>query len=463
MAKTEGVVLSDGRSYFKKILLFSLPIMLTGVLQTMYNAADLIVVGRFEGEIALAAVGSTGSLTSLILGLFMGLSVGAGVCVAHGIGARKEKEVQKTLHTSILVAFILGVIVGVVGFFLAPQMLHLMGTPDDVIAAASLYVRIIFVGAPASVVYNYAAAMLRASGDSKRPLIFLTVSGLINVALNLLLVIVFRIGVVGVAVGTIASQYASAAMILLYLRRLEGSLHLSFRKLKIHRSALKKVLIIGIPSGVQGTMFSLSNVIIQSSINSFGSVVMAGNAAAANVEAFYYIAYHSFYDAALTFVGQNVGAKRFGEIKKIMISSAVCVLLSAVVLISVGLIFEDALLGLYIDKNTEAFVAAKQRFTLIMIPYFLCGFMEIVSGTLRGMGRSISSAVISLTFACAFRIVWIATVFKAFPTPECIYVTYPITWVLTMIAGLVLVLIAIKKEMRAQAIYDIQYKAHKVE
>ena len=460
MAKNGGVLVAPGQSYFKKILLFSLPLMLTGVLQTLYNAADLIVVGRFEGEVALAAVGSTGSLTNLILGLFMGLSVGAGVCVAHGIGAKQDEDVRRTLHTSILVAFILGVVVGIIGFFLAPQLLHLMGTPDDVIDSASLYIRIIFIGTPASIVYNYAASMLRASGDSKRPLIFLTVSGLANVALNLLLVAVFKIGVSGVAIGTIVSQLISAALILLYMRRIDGPLHLSFRKLRIHKDKLKKILLIGIPSGVQGTLFSLSNVILQSSINSFGSVVVAGSAAAANVEAFYYIAYHAFYDGALTFVGQSVGAKRFGEIKKIVRSSIICVLLVAVVLITVGVVFGDALLGLYIPDGSDALAAASQRFMMLMFPYFLCGFMEIVSGTLRGMGRSISSAVISLIFACALRIVWIATVFRAFPTPECIYITYPISWILTTAVGMVLVVVAIKKEIRAQTMYDMQYKWH---
>ena len=460
MPKDGDVLVASGQSYFKKILMFSLPLMLTGLLQTLYSAADLVVVGRFEGEVALAAVGSTGSLTNLILGLFMGLSVGAGVCVAHGIGAKQRLEVQRTLHTSILVALILGIIVSVVGFFLAPELLHLMGTPADVIDSASLYIRIIFIGAPASIVYNYAAAMLRASGDSKHPLIFLTVSGLANVILNIVLVAVFHIGVAGVAIGTIASQFISAVMIIVHMHRLEGALHLSFRRLRIHKKYLKKILLIGIPSGVQGTLFSLSNVILQSSINSFGSVVVAGSAAAANVEGFYYVAYHAFYDSALTFVGQSVGAKKFGEIKKIVESSVICVLLVALVIVSLGIIFSQQLLGLYVPDGSEALTAATERFMILVFPYFLCGFMEIMSGTLRGMGRSISSAVISLIFACGLRVVWIATVFRAFPSPWCIYITYPISWVLTSGVGLVLVILAVKKEIRAQAVFDMQYKWH---
>lgn len=434
--------------YLKRILLFALPLMLTGVLQTLYNAVDLMVVGRFEGEVALAAVGSTGSLTNLILGLFMGLSVGAGVCVAHGIGAGDHEDVQKSLHTSILIALLLGAFVSVIGFFLAPQLLTLMGTPDDVIEDASLYIRIIFIGAPASILYNYVAAMLRASGDSKRPLLFLTVAGIINVLLNLLLVVVFRIGVAGVAIGTIASQAVSAIMALLHLMRTKGPLHLSFRKLSINKSKLKKVLHIGIPSGVQGTLFSLSNVILQSSINSFGSVVIAGSAAAANVEGIYYVIYRAFYDGTLTFVGQSVGAKKFGDIKRIVGAAIIDTLLTGTVMSTTGLLFGEYMLKLYIPDNQEVLAAASVRFNMLIIPYFLCGIMDIMSGTLRGMGKSISSAIISLIFACGFRILWISTVFKVFTTPRAIYITYPLSWILTAAVGAIFVIITVKKEKR---------------
>ena len=434
--------------YLKRILLFALPLMLTGVLQTLYNAVDLMVVGRFEGEVALAAVGSTGSLTNLILGLFMGLSVGAGVCVAHGIGAKDDEDVQKSVHTSILIAFLLGAFVSVFGFFLSPELLKLMGTPDDVIDSASLYIRIIFIGAPASIMYNYIAAMLRAFGDSKRPLLFLTVAGITNVLLNLLLVVVFRIGVAGVAIGTIVSQMVSAVMALLYLRRIDGPLHLSFRKLSIDKIKLKKVLHIGIPSGIQGTLFSLSNVILQSSINSFGSVVIAGSAAASNVESIYYVIYRAFYDGTLTFVGQSVGAKKYGDIKRIVRASIIGVLMTAIVMSTLGFFFGEYMLKLYIPDNQEVLAAASVRFSMLIIPYFMCGIMDIMSGTLRGMGRSISSAIISLIFACGFRILWISTVFKIFTTPRVIYVTYPISWILTASVGAVFVIIAVKKEKR---------------
>ena len=447
MKRTKDVMAGKG-SYFKRIMFFAFPLMLTGILQSLYNAADLVVVGRFEGELALAAVGSTGSLTNLILGLFMGLSVGAGVCVAHSIGAKHYDDVQKTLHTAIFTAMILGVIIGVVGFILAPQMLLLMDTPADVIDMASLYIRIIFIGAPFAVVYNYAASMLRASGDSKRPLIFLAISGAINVALNLLLVVVFHIGVAGVAIGTITSQAVSAVLALAYLRKTDSYLHFSFRKMRIHKDKLGKILAIGIPSGVQGTLFSFSNVILQSSINSFGSAVMAGSSACANIEGFYYVAYHAFYDCALTFVGQSVGAKKYGEIKKIVIASILNVLMFAVVLVTVGLVFREQLLGLYIPDNPEAMAAATQRYMMLIVPYFLCGIMEIGSGTLRGMGRSMTSAVISLLCACLLRVLWIATVFKAYPTPECIYITYPLSWTLTFIIAFIFVIFAVKKEIK---------------
>ena len=458
MSKESGVLAENGKSYFKKILFFAIPLMLTGVLQTLYNAADLVVVGRFEGELALAAVGSTGSLTNLILGLFMGLSVGAGVCVAHSIGAKQDKDVSEILHTSVLIAIIFGVVVGVIGFFLAPELLKLMDTPENVIDKASLYVRIIFIGAPGSILYNYCAAMLRASGDSKRPLLFLTVSGLINVGLNVFLVAVLHMGVAGVAVATIASQAVSAIMAILYLRKNKGPLHFSFRKLRIHKDKMKKILIIGIPSGVQGTLFSLSNVIIQSSVNSFGSTVVAGNSASANAEGFFYVVYHAFYDCALTFVGQSAGAKKYGDIKKIVIYSMLNVLIFAVILTTLGVVFKDFILGLYLPDNPEAMASASLRYNMIVIPYSLCGLMEIASGALRGLKRSMSSAVISLIFACLLRVVWIATIFKLYPTPECIYITYPISWVLTAAVLLIFVVQAVKKEIALQKVLQIQYK-----
>ena len=411
-----------------------------------------MVVGRFEGEVALAAVGSTGALTNLILGMFMGLSVGAGVCVAHGIGAKNKKEVRETLHTAIIVAVIMGIAVGILGFFFAPKLLVLMGTPADVLDSASLYVKIIFLGSPASILYNYCASMLRASGDSKHPLIFLIISGAANVVLNLIFVVIFGIGVAGVALATIISQVLSAVLIMIHFRRHIGLMHFSFKFLKIKKDKLKKILFIGIPSGIQSSLFALANVTIQSSVNSFGSTVMAGNSAAANIDGFYYQAYHAFYDTSLTFVGQSVGAKNFRSIKRILLACIVNILLIGSVITVIGLIFKETLIGLYISDNPDAVAAASVRLVIMISTYFLCGIMEVGSGALRGMGRSVSSAVISLICACLLRVVWLATVFKVFRYPEMIYVTYPISWILTSVTLFIFLAIFLKKEIKRQGL-----------
>lgn len=433
--------------FLKKIIRFAIPLIFTGLLQSFYNAADLIVVGQFEGDVALAAVGSTNSLTNLVVGLFMGLSAGAGVSVAHYLGAKREKEVSGVLHTSILLSVILGVIIAAFGFIFAPQMLHLMGNPDDVIEHSILYIRIIFIGMPASMIYNYAAAMVRSTGDTKNPLIFLSVSGVVNVVLNLVLVIFFHMGVAGVAIGTIAAQYLSAIMIMVHLSRLDGCLHFSVKKLKITPRKLKKILYIGIPSGLQGSLFSLSNVLIQSSINSFGSATMSGSAASGNLEGFLYVALNAFYHASLNFVGQNVGAKKFYNVKKVVGCSVATVVVIGVVLQALALTFSRQLIGLYAEGE-EAIHQGVVKMFMVLSLYFLCGIMEVFSGALRGMGRSMTSMLISLSGACLFRIVWIETVFKLVSTPECIYLSYPISWALTATCSMIFLIIAVKKETR---------------
>ena len=433
--------------FLKKIIRFAIPLIFTGILQSLYNAADLIVVGKFEGDIALAAVGSTNSLTNLVVGLFMGLSAGAGVSVAHYLGAKREKEVSGVLHTSIFLSVILGVLVSVIGYVFAPAMLRMMGNPDNVIEYSTLYIRIIFLGMPASLMYNYAAAMLRSTGDTKNPLIFLSVSGLVNVALNLVLVIFCGLGVAGVAIGTIAAQYLSAVMIMIHLSRLDGCLRFSFKKLRINPRKLKKILYIGIPSGLQGSLFSLSNVIIQSSINSFGSDTMSGAAAASNIEGFLYIALNAFYHASLNFVGQNVGAKKFQNVKKIVACSVGTVVVIGTFLQALALIFSRQLIGLYAEGE-EAIHQGVVKMFVIMSMYFLCGIMEVFSGALRGMGRSVTSMLISLSGACLFRIIWIETVFKLVKTPESIYLSYPISWALTSFCSMIFLIIAVKKESK---------------
>ncbi len=430
--------------FLGKMIRFAIPLVITGLLQSFYNAADLIVVGQFRGDLAVAAVGSTGSLTNLILGLFMGLSVGAGVLVAHYVGAREDDQVKRVVHTSVLVSVIVGVVMAAVGFFASGSLLRLMGTPAEVLPGATLYMKIIFLGVPASMLYNYIAAMLRSNGDSKRPLIFLSISGIVNVLLNLLLVALCGMAVEGVAIATIVSQYLSAAMAFVYLCRTSGVLRISWRDMRIDGKKLRRLLYIGIPSGLQSSLFSFSNVLIQSSVNSFGDNVVAGSAATANLEGFVYIAMNAIYHVALTFIGQNVGARKYKNIKRltlysVLIATAVGILSGCVVLL-----FRYQLIGLYVSSEA-AMEAALVRMMIIIPTYFMCGIMEVLCGALRALDRSVTAMIISLCGACGMRILWIQLLFSAFPTPEMIYISYPVTWFLTSATHLLFVIIATRK------------------
>lgn len=450
----KNVDMTEG-PFLKKMIVFAIPIIISGLLQCFYNAADLIVVGQFRGDLAVAAVGSTGSLNSLSLSLFLGLSVGAGVCVAHHIGAGEEEEAGKVLHTSIVLSVLLGIAVAVVGFFLAEPLLRLMDTPAEVIPYATLYMRIIFLGAPGSILYNYLASILRSAGDSKRPLIFLAVSGIVNVALNLFFVIVFGMGVEGVAIATIVSQYLSAVMALVYLSKSNGFLKFSFKKLGISLTKLKKILYIGVPSGLHSSLFGLSNVLIQSSINSFGDQVVAGSAAASNLESFMYIAMNSIYHVTITFVGQNVGAGKYKNIRRLTMYSSLIVVAVGVISGALFLLFRYPLINLYVSSE-EAVGAALTRLWMIATTYFLCGLMDVFCGTLRAMGRSVTAMVISLCGACGLRIVWLQTVFKMFPSPETVYISYPITWIITCICELIFILIVARKLVKKAAETAVQ-------
>lgn len=420
--------------FLKKIIVFIIPLILTGLLQNLYNAADLAVVGFFRGELSLAAVGSTGALTNLIVGLFMGLSVGAGVVVANKLGALEYDRVSKVLHSAVLLAAVLGVAVGVIGFVFARPLLELMDTPDTVIDLSVLYIRIIFCGMPGSLIYNYCAAMVRSTGDTKHPLIFLSISGLVNVILNLLLVAGMGMGVEGVAIGTIVSNYLSAALILGFMAKSEGCMKFSVRKLCLDWSEIRRILYIGIPSGIQGSLFSLSNVMIQSGINSFGDVIMAGNTAASNLEGFVYIAMNAVYHASLTFVGQNMGAKRYHNIKKITWYSVICVTVIGLSFGGVMLLFRHFFVGLYAPGNEIVAEYAIKRMFSILPVYFLCGVMEVLSGSIRGMGKSITTMVTSLLGACVFRVIWVKVIYYFVPRDiEYIYLSYPISWLLVVL------------------------------
>ncbi len=417
---------------FPKILLFSLPLMASGVLQLLFNAADLVVVGRYSGEEALGAVGSTGSLVNLIVQVFMGLSVGTNVVAARFFGAQDEDGVSRTVHTSILVSLIGGIAVGVFGFLMAKPLLTLMDTPPDVLPLAVQYMKIYFIGMPACMVYNFGSAILRAEGDTRRPLYFLTAAGVLNVILNLVTVIGFHMGVSGVALATTVSQTLSAILVVICLMRMPGSFRLELRKLRVSKEILLMMAKIGLPAGLQGSIFSVSNVMIQSAVNSFQSTaVVAGNTAASNIEGFIYTIMNSVYHAAITFTGQNYGAKKYDRINKILRDCLIFVFAAGALTGVLAFVFAPQLLSIYTDKQ-EAIAVGMKRMSLICVTYFLCGMMDTMVGMLRGLGYSVMPMIVSLVGACGLRIVWIYTVFAQFRTLESLYISYPISWFITL-------------------------------
>ncbi len=432
-------------SIFLNLLYFTIPVILTGVLQLLYNAADIIVVGRVAGSQSLAAVGSTSSITHLFINLFIGLSAGTSVCVARYIGEKDKESIEKTVHTSIMVALIGGVFLTVVGVILSRTVLEMMQTPLDIIEEASLYMKIIFLGMPANLVYNFGAAILRAEGNTKTPLIFLAISGIINVGLNIIFVVYFKMRADGVAWATIISQTISATLVILYLMRSSTYCKFHIKKLKIHNKMLFGILKIGVPAGLQGIVFSLSNVLIQSSINTFGSVVVAGNSAAGNLEGFAYTAMNATHQSMLTFVGQHIGAKKISRIKKVI--SIGCLQVFIVGLISSGLllIFARPLLGLYAPGKEAVINSGVNRLIVILSPYFLCGLMETIVGATRGMGESLKPMVVSILGVCGIRILWIFTVFKIYHSPFSLYISYPVSWLITLLLQLVFCINTYKK------------------
>lgn len=433
----------------KNFIIFVIPLIITGVLQTLFNAADLIVVGRFAGEKSLAAVGATGSLINLIIGLAIGLSVGANVVAAIFIGGQNREMVKKTVDTALLTALACGFICTLLGMFLARPFLSLMDTPKDVINEAVVYFRMYFAGVPGAMVYNFSAAILRANGETKRPLIYLTAAGIANVVLNLIFVIQFHMGAAGVGLATALSQYLAAGMIVRDMIKSKEIYKLDVKNITPSYTILKRILSVGIPSGIQSMVFSLSNIIIQSSINSFGSVVVAGNAAAANIEAFVYIAMNAFSVAATTVAGQNVGARQFKRLDKVIIEAGLLVIAVGVVLGALVNIFGGPLASLYCPDSQEAIGIAKIRLMYICLPYFLCGVMEVFTGTLKSCGYAIQTMLISLITCCGVRIVWIYTVFKAVGTLESIYISYVITWSLCIASCAILYLFFAKSKFKA--------------
>ncbi len=412
------------------IVAFSLPLMLSGCLQLLFNAADVIVVGRFAGNESLAAVGSTSSLTNLLVNLFIGLSIGTNVTVGHTLGSGDEQGTRDNVHTAVTISLISGVVLIGIGMLFTRPLLIWMGAPDDVLDKAALYLKIIFIGMPATMAYNFGSAILRATGDTKRPLYFLSAAGVVNVVLNLFFVIVLHLDVAGVALATILSQCISAVLILLCLCRMEGPCRLNMRKLYIHPKRLRRMMQIGLPAGIQSSLFSFSNVLIQSSINSFGSVVVAGNSAAASIEQFVYISMNAVHQAVVSFTSQNTGAGKPERIHSILFSGLVLVTIVGLIMGLGANLFGVPLLSIY-SPDMAVVEAGRTRLLLVCAPYFLCGIMEIVMGIMRGLGYAITPMIVSLSGACLFRIVWLATFFTWVPTQNMLLLSYPVSWVLT--------------------------------
>lgn len=430
-----------------KIMIFYIPLMLSGILQLLFNAADIVVVGRFAGNEALAAVGSTSSLTNLIVNLFIGLSVGANVLVARFYGAKQDGELKETVQTAVGTALAGGIILIFLGFFLSKPALGWMGTPEDVINHSVLYMRIYFAGMPFMMAYNFGSAVLRAVGDTKRPLYYLLIAGVVNVVLNLVFVIVFSMGVAGVATATVISQAISAALVVRCLICTDSAYRLELQGLKIVPDKLLKMVQIGVPAGMQGALFSISNVLIQSSVNSFGSVAMAGNTAASNIEGFVYTAMNAFHQAAISFSGQNYGARKYKRIRKVLVICEVMVVAVGALMGNVAYLFGGTLLKLY-TVDPEVIEYGILRMRIICTPYFLCGMMDVAVGALRGMGYAIMPMLVSLTGACLLRVVWIYTIFQSYHTLECLYFSYPISWGLTFAVHLVCFVIVFRRLLK---------------
>lgn len=430
-----------------KILLYSLPLMLSGVLQLLFNAADIVVVGRFAGHDALAAVGSTSSLINLLVNVFMGLSVGTNVMVARFYGAGQKKELEEMVHTAILTSLVSGAALIFVGLALSRPALLLMDTPEDVIGQSVLYIRIYFVGMPAMMLYNFGSAVLRAVGDTRRPLYFLMIAGVINVVLNLIFVIPLSMGVAGVALATIISQTISAALVLICLTRTRSDYQVCLKKLRIVKDKMFKMIGIGLPAGLQGALFSVSNVLIQSSVNSFGSIAMAGNTAAQNLEGFVCTSMNSLHQTCISFTGQNYGARQYRRIGKILLICQGCVIAVGLLMGNGVYLAGGTLLQLY-SPDPEVIQYGVLRLFYICTTYALCGMMDVMVGALRGMGYGVMPMLVSLTGACLFRVIWIMTVFRAHHSLEVLYVSYPISWGLTFGVHLLCFLIVYRRILR---------------
>lgn len=442
-------------SIMPKLITFAIPLMLSGILQLLFNAVDIIVVGRFSGSQSLAAVGSTSSLINMLTNLFIGISLGANVLAARFYAAGKHKEMSETVHTSILTAFISGVLMIFVGIFFSRPALELMDTPSDVIELATLYMRIYFVGMPFFMLYNYGAAILRAVGDTKRPLIFLVVSGVTNACLNLLLVIVFKMDVAGVAIATVISQMISCVLVLICLYKTDAVYQLRFKKLRIKWEYLGQIFRIGIPAGIQSTLISFSNVLLQSSVNSFGSIAMAGYTAANNVLSFLYMGANSITQACMSFTSQNYGARKPKRMDKVLIDGLILQIVICLTLGVLAYVFGNQVSNIYTD-DPNVIKCSVEILALTTVPYFLCGFMDTFPGVLRGMDRSTVPMILCLLGTVGVRILWIYCFFPHNRTLGYLFVSYPVSWIATIVMQLIYY-IFIRKEVHKELNVSSEY------
>ena len=435
-------------SIMDKMISFALPLMLSGILQLLFNAVDIIVVGRFSGSQSLAAVGSTSSLINMLTNLFIGISLGANVLAARFYAAGKHKEMSETVHTAIATAFVSGVIMIFVGIFLSRPALELMDTPSDVIELSTLYIRIYFLGMPFFMLYNYGAAILRAVGDTKRPLIFLVISGVVNACLNMLLVIVFHLDVAGVAIATVISQVISCVLVIGCLYKTDAVYQLRFKKLRIKKKYLVQIFRIGIPAGLQSTLISFSNVLLQSSVNSFGSIAMAGYTAANNILSFLYMAANAVTQACMSFTSQNFGARKPKRMDRVIIDGMILQFVICLSLGTLAYVFGSQISSIYTD-NSDVIKSSVEILALTTIPYFLCGIMDAWPGIIRGMGRSTVPMILCLIGTVGVRILWIFFFFPHHRTLRYLFISYPVSWIATIIMQLVYFFI-IRKEIHRE-------------
>lgn len=432
---------------FSKILIFAIPLVLSSMLQLLFNAADMIVVGRYSSTEALAAIGSVSALINFFVNFIIGFSVGSNVIVARFLGAGKKQELSKAVHTSVLLSFILGVVIGIFAILNARRILIWMETPSDVIDLSVLYVSIYFAGLPMAMLYNFGSAILRAAGDTGRPLIFLTISGIVNVLLNLFLVKQCGLSVDGVAIATVTSQALSAILVLCCLMRDEADYKVELKKLSIDKRMLLQIIRIGLPASVQSMLFSVSNILIQSSINFFGSIAMAGNTACMSIEGFVYVAMNSIYQTNLSFSSQNYGAGKYDRMKKVTIYCILIVSVVGLILGNLAYLFGRPLISLYI-KDVSAIEYGVERMSIICTTYFVCGIMDTLVGSLRAVGCSIIPMIVSLIGVCGLRILWIFTYFQKHHELKVLYMSYPITWVITILAHLIVLFIVWPKDKK---------------